>query len=91
MTSRLLFSFRFRRVLGGSGLVEICGLQRPTACFTLALLSCQTCCKLADLQCKFEASLMPTKITIWVDKPRIRTRGISLPKPVVLTTQPARL
>ncbi|GBM21293.1 hypothetical protein AVEN_149875-1 [Araneus ventricosus] len=25
-------------------------------CFTLALLSCQTCCKLADLQCKFAAN-----------------------------------
>ncbi|GBM58090.1 hypothetical protein AVEN_164279-1 [Araneus ventricosus] len=26
------------------------------ACFTLAFLSCQPCCKLADLQCKFDAN-----------------------------------
>ncbi|GBM30663.1 hypothetical protein AVEN_203326-1 [Araneus ventricosus] len=34
-------------------------------CFTLALLSCQIYCKLADLQCKSAASLLQTKIAIW--------------------------
>nr|GBM87886.1 hypothetical protein AVEN_58801-1 [Araneus ventricosus] len=34
-------------------------------CFTLALLSCQICCKLADLQCMSAANLLQTKIAIW--------------------------
>ncbi|GBM18921.1 hypothetical protein AVEN_1556-1 [Araneus ventricosus] len=35
-------------------------------CFTLALLSCQICCKLADLQSKIAATFLRTKIAIWV-------------------------
>ncbi|GBM75042.1 hypothetical protein AVEN_213335-1 [Araneus ventricosus] len=35
-------------------------------CFTFALLSCQLCCKLADLQCKSAANLLQTKIASWV-------------------------
>ncbi|GBN49929.1 hypothetical protein AVEN_143517-1 [Araneus ventricosus] len=35
------------------------------ACFTLALLSCHSCSKIADFQCKLAASLMQTKIAIW--------------------------
>ncbi|GBN17673.1 hypothetical protein AVEN_191521-1 [Araneus ventricosus] len=31
----------------------------------LALLSCQPCLKLADLQCKLATSLLQTKIAIW--------------------------
>ncbi|GBN74375.1 hypothetical protein AVEN_73750-1 [Araneus ventricosus] len=34
-------------------------------CITLALLSCEVCCKLADLQCKSAANLLQTKIAIW--------------------------
>ncbi|GBL90192.1 hypothetical protein AVEN_130316-1 [Araneus ventricosus] len=34
-------------------------------CFKLALLPCQTCCMLADLQSKIAATLLQTKIAVW--------------------------
>ncbi|GBM42461.1 hypothetical protein AVEN_139895-1 [Araneus ventricosus] len=48
---------RVRRVVNNSFAIT---------CFKLALLQCETCCKLADLQSKITATLLQTRISIWV-------------------------
>ncbi|GBL85203.1 hypothetical protein AVEN_222692-1 [Araneus ventricosus] len=58
-------SLRFRLDASSShGDFEAC-VNLLQTCFTLALLSCQICCKLADLQCRSAANLLQTKIAIW--------------------------